>query len=201
MHWLPRFCSCNGKCTGETDATPSHKSKTCEARLLHVKFRIQFSLHNATYPFSWKSRWYFSMSLSVATREKINWTWLQIWRSTSPFHLPWLTKPLSFTFCSKPFPGLEFRYFCGSPRRSFYINGWTSEVQGKISTHKHQQICGIVPGLGGRQTLVMCFFGGGPSLWGEKHINKIPQKILGQSRENYVYVCFSFCVFRSQDVV
>ena len=29
----------------------------------------------------------------------------------------------------------------------------------------------------------------------KKHINKIPPKIPGQSRENFVYVFFSLCVF------
>ena len=29
----------------------------------------------------------------------------------------------------------------------------------------------------------------------KKHINKIPPKILGQSREKYVYVCFFFKAF------
>ena len=29
----------------------------------------------------------------------------------------------------------------------------------------------------------------------KKHINKIPHKIPGQSRENFVYVFFSLCVF------
>ena len=33
----------------------------------------------------------------------------------------------------------------------------------------------------------------------KKHINKIPPKIPGQSRENFVYAFFSLCVFfRSQ---
>ena len=70
---------------------------------------------------------------------------------------------------------------------------------GKEKTHKHKQICGIVPGLGGCQKVVYVFFSG-HSLWGRrKHINKIPPKIPGQSRENFVYVFFFFmCIFRSQ---
>ena len=55
-------------------------------------------------------------------------------------------------------------------------------------------MCGIVPGLGGCQKFVYVFFSG-HSLGGEKHINKIPPKIPGQSRENFVYVFCSLCVF------
>ena len=43
--------------------------------------------------------------------------------------------------------------------------------------------------------ICLCVFSG-HSLWGEKkHINKSPQKIPGQSREIFVYVFFSLCVF------
>ena len=41
----------------------------------------------------------------------------------------------------------------------------------------------------------MCFFVRVIPYGGEKHINKIPPKIPGQSRENFVYVFFSLCVF------
>ena len=34
----------------------------------------------------------------------------------------------------------------------------------------------------------------------KKHINKIPPKIPGQSRENVVYVFFSLCVFFAPDL-
>ena len=66
---------------------------------------------------------------------------------------------------------------------------------GKEKTHKHKQICGIVPGLGGCQKFVYVFFFRVSPYGGEKHINKIPPQIPGQSRENYVYVFFSLCVF------
>ena len=46
----------------------------------------------------------------------------------------------------------------------------------------------------GAKNLFMCFFRVIP-YGGEKHINKIPPKIPGQSRENFVYVFFSLCVF------
>ena len=67
-------------------------------------------------------------------------------------------------------------------------------------THKHKQICGIVPGLGGCQKFVYVFFFffSGRSLMGGKHINKVPSKIPGQSREKFVYVFFfCMCFFRS----
>ena len=63
-------------------------------------------------------------------------------------------------------------------------------VSGKGKTHKHKQICGIVPGLGGFQKVICVFFW--VILMGEKkHINKIPPQIPGQSREIFVYVFFS----------
>ena len=34
-----------------------------------------------------------------------------------------------------------------------------SQISGKEKTHKHKQICGIVPGLGGCQNVVYVFFG------------------------------------------
>ena len=57
-------------------------------------------------------------------------------------------------------------------------------------THKHKQICGIVPGLGGCQ-----FFSGSFLMGKKRHINKITPKIPGQSREKFVYVFFCLCVF------
>ena len=43
-----------------------------------------------------------------------------------------------------------------------------SENSGKEKTHKHKQICGIVPGLGGCQNFVYVFFFGS-FLMGEKN--------------------------------
>ena len=68
-------------------------------------------------------------------------------------------------------------------------------ISGKEKTHKHKQICGIVPGLGGCQIFVYVFFRVIPYGGEEKHINKVPPKIPGQSRETFVYVFFSLCVF------
>ena len=42
-------------------------------------------------------------------------------------------------------------------------------------THKHKQICGIVPGLGGWQNFVYVFFPG-HSLWGRKTHKQNPPK-------------------------
>ena len=67
-------------------------------------------------------------------------------------------------------------------------------ISEKEKTHKLKQICGIVPGLGGCQKVVYVFLFGSFLMGEKKHINKIPQKIPGQSRENFVYVFFSLCV-------
>ena len=45
----------------------------------------------------------------------------------------------------------------------------------------------------GAKILFMCFFGVIP-YGGEKHINKVPPKIPGQSREHFLYVFFSLRV-------
>ena len=67
---------------------------------------------------------------------------------------------------------------------------------GKEKTHKHKQICGIVPGLGGCQNFVYVFFFGSFLMRETKHIIKSPpKKNPGQSRENFVYVFSSLCVF------
>ena len=69
------------------------------------------------------------------------------------------------------------------------------KTQGKKKTHKHKQIYGIVPRLGGCQKFVYVFFLFGPSPMGEKkHINKIPPK----SRDNpakIMFTCFFLYVF------
>ena len=66
---------------------------------------------------------------------------------------------------------------------------------GKEKTHKHKQICGIVPGTGWVPKFCLCVFFGSFLMGEKKHINKIPPKIPGQFRENFVYVFFSLCVF------
>ena len=69
---------------------------------------------------------------------------------------------------------------------------------GKEKTHKHKQICGIVPGLGGCQNFVDVFFGVIP--YGEeKHINKVAPQIPGQSRENFGLRVFLLYVWDAVD--
>ena len=68
-----------------------------------------------------------------------------------------------------------------------------SSLRGKEKTHKHKHIRGLAPGLSGSQNFVYVFFF--PVVipyGGEKHINKIPPKIPGQSREKFVYVFFLY---------
>ena len=57
----------------------------------------------------------------------------------------------------------------------------------KENKHKHSQIWGTVPGLGGWQ--FVCVFFGSHSLCRENHINKSPEH-LGTIPENFVYVFF-----------
>ena len=50
-----------------------------------------------------------------------------------------------------------------------YVQRYQStSLSGKEKTHKHKQICGIVPGLGGCQNFVHVLFFSGHSLWGRK---------------------------------
>ena len=69
-------------------------------------------------------------------------------------------------------------------------------ISGKEKTHKHKQSCGIVPGLGGCQKVVyVCVFFFSFLVGEKKHINKIPPKIPGQSREIFVYVFVLYVFF------
>ena len=68
-----------------------------------------------------------------------------------------------------------------------------SSFSGKDKTHKHKQICGIVPGLGGWQKFVYVLFWVIP-YGGEETHKQNPSKIPRQSRENFVFFLFSFCV-------
>ena len=81
---------------------------------------------------------------------------------------------------------------------SFGNSTKNAEKSGKEKTHKHKQICRIVPGLGGRQNLFMCFFWGAVTLWGRKthkqnsppNTGTIPWKLCWR-------VFFFMCFFRS----
>ena len=80
----------------------------------------------------------------------------------------------------------------GDPNPRYFLKS----IRERKKTHKYKQVCGIVPGLRGCQNFVYVFFFFGSFLMGEKkHINKMPPKIPGQSREHFVYVFFSLCVF------
>ena len=63
-------------------------------------------------------------------------------------------------------------------------------------THKHKQICGIVPGLGGCQNFVYVFFFGGSFLMGEKNTwTKSPPKSRDNPVKNLWRVLFFMCFF------
>ena len=66
---------------------------------------------------------------------------------------------------------------------------------GKEKHMNFKKFAGLSRDWVGAKKLFMCF-SSCHSLWGRnKHINKIPPKMPGQSRENYVSVFFSLCVF------
>ena len=128
----------------------------------------------------------------------------QCQRSSVPININ--TKAKARTY----FRGINFTLISmATVRGSFYRGSFRKGVRVPISvfgggvwpvrerkkTHKHKQICGIVPGLRGCQKVVYVFFFGSFLMGEEKHINKIPPKIPGQSRENFVYVFCSLCVF------
>ena len=71
---------------------------------------------------------------------------------------------------------------------------WSGHLRER-KTHKHKQICGIVPELGGCQTFVYVFFFHIPC-GGEKHINKIPPPSPGTTRK-CLFMCFCPYVFFS----
>ena len=83
--------------------------------------------------------------------------------------------------------------------------GRASRSQAKISDivqkkRKHINInkfAGLSRDWAGGRILFMCFFRVTP-YGDEKHINKIPPKIPGQSRENFVYVFFLYVFFAPQ---
>ena len=64
----------------------------------------------------------------------------------------------------------------------------------------HKQIFGLAPtqSRDNPANLFMCFFWVFP-YGGEKHINKIPQKNPGQSREYFVYVFFLSLIYTKEE--
>ena len=87
-------------------------------------------------------------------------------------------------------------FFVAKPLRS-QLGRFLGHPQEKEKTYKRKQTWGIVLRLDGWQSFVCVFWGVIPS--GEKkHVNKSPPKILGQSREFFVFVYFFFVFFWSQ---
>ena len=70
------------------------------------------------------------------------------------------------------------------------------EIHGK-KTHRHKQICGIVPGLGGWQNFVYVFFFSGHSLWGRKTHKQNPPQNPGTISWNVCLRVFFFMCFFS----
>ena len=69
----------------------------------------------------------------------------------------------------------------------------STQKSGKEKTHKHKQICGIVPGLGGCQKVVYVFFFC-HSLW----VRKLHKQNLPKIQDNPVkimFMCFFLYVF------
>ena len=78
------------------------------------------------------------------------------------------------------------------------ISARLSRLARERKTHKHKQICGIAPGLGGRQNFLYVVFFFGSFLMGEKkHINKVPppQKKSRDNPAKNLFACFLLYVF------
>ena len=73
------------------------------------------------------------------------------------------------------------------------LNRWVSN-SGKEKTHKHKQICGIVPGLGGYQKFVYVFFRVIPYGAEKTHKQNSPQNP-GTIPWKFCLRVFSLCVF------
>ena len=73
-------------------------------------------------------------------------------------------------------------------------HGCVHLLQGK-KTYEHKQVCRIVRDWVGGKMLFLFFFCSGHSLWGRKTHPQNPPKILGQSREDCVYVSFLYVFF------
>ena len=89
------------------------------------------------------------------------------------------------------------RPLCEPARESVFFC-WVCRNSGKEKTHKHKQICGIVPGLGGCQNLVYVFFFG-PFLMGKRktHKQNSPQNPGTIPGKFCLRVLFFMCFFRS----
>ena len=78
--------------------------------------------------------------------------------------------------------------------RNLLLTFFRAIFQGKKKHININKFAGLSRDWVGAEKLFMCFFGSFP-MGEKKHINKIPPQIPGQSRENFVYVFFSLCVF------
>ena len=88
----------------------------------------------------------------------------------------------------------------GSNRVNFVIMSATTalnDLSGRERTHKHKQICRIVPGLGECQTFVYVFFSG-HSLWGRKTHKQNPPLNSGTIPGKFCLCDFVFMCFFSQ---
>ena len=80
--------------------------------------------------------------------------------------------------------------FWGAEGANFFFGGGRNVHQEK--KHKHKQVCGIVPGLGGWQKLVYVFFLVIPYGGEKTHKQNPPPRIPGRSTGSFVYVFFLY---------
>ena len=67
-------------------------------------------------------------------------------------------KFMNFPFCPFLWFGFPGRLLIFRVLKTGFFFGVPVCFQGTKKTHKHKQICPIVPGLGGCQTICLCFF-------------------------------------------
>ena len=77
----------------------------------------------------------------------------------------------------------------------FHSTPGSAHFQGKKKHININKFAGLSRDWAGAKILFMCFFFGSFLMGEKKHINKIPPKIPGQSRENFVYVFFLYVFF------
>ena len=148
--------------------------------------RGSFSEHRGTdiprrRPWVWKiSGWVFVPCFGVPRRRR---SWMRRtspWPSAASCRRHWKDPIFSCTTSSRLTGSALIASRLASmwaPLRSTWLLNRKPNCQGKKKTHKHKQICGIVPGLGGCQKCVyVFFFFSGHSLWGDKtHKQNSPQ--------------------------
>ena len=80
---------------------------------------------------------------------------------------------------------------------SLHLNSDKGLIQGKKKHININKFAGLSRDWVGAKNLFFVFFLRVIPYGGEKHINKIPPKILGQSRDNFVYVFILYVFFCS----